>query len=96
MARLTFSGRALEDLEHRFDFLAGHDPRAATATLELIIEAVSVLARHPHIGRKVEADLRELVISRGASGYVALYRFDEKHDVIRILAIRHLRELGYD
>ena len=96
MARLTFSGRALEILERLFDFLAGHDPRAASATLELIIEAVSILARHPHIGRKVEEDLRELVISRGASGYVTLYRFDETQEVVLILAIRHQRELGYE
>ena len=46
-----------------------HPPiAAAIATIDLITEAVAILARHPLIGRTVEADLRELVISRGARG----------------------------
>jgi len=39
--------------------------------------------------------LRELVISRGCTGYVALYRFEEDQDAVLILAIRHQREAGY-
>ncbi|TMH20328.1 MAG: type II toxin-antitoxin system RelE/ParE family toxin, partial [Betaproteobacteria bacterium] len=31
--------------------------------------------------------MRELVISRGATGYLALYRFDRAFDVVRILRI---------
>lgn len=38
--------------------------------------------------------MRELVISRGKTGYIALYRYDEIRDVARVLAIRHQRELG--
>ena len=42
------------------------------------------------------ADLiRELVISYGATGYIALYRFLVPQDEIRILAIRHQREIGF-
>ena len=40
-------------------------------------------------------ELRELVISYGKTGYVALYRFLPAQDLIRILAIRHQRELDY-
>jgi hypothetical protein len=35
---------------------------------------VDILKRHPEIDRPVEDGLRELVISRGRTGYVALYR----------------------
>jgi plasmid stabilization system protein ParE len=57
------------------------------------MDAVEVLARHPLIGRSVEHGLRELVISRGKSGYVALYDFREPQDAVLVLAIRHQREL---
>ena len=40
----------------------------------------------------VEHGLRELVISRGRSGCLALYRFDLSRNLVRILAIRHQRE----
>jgi hypothetical protein len=39
--------------------------------------------------------MRELVISFGKSGYVALYRFIAHLGVVRVLAIRHQRELDY-
>ena len=95
MARLIYSARALADLERLTDFLVETDPPAAQATIELIEEAVAVLRRHPLIGRPVEAELRELVISRGRSGHVALYSFEQVYDAVLILAIRHQREAGY-
>lgn len=95
MAKLSYSGRALADLERLTDFLIESDPRAALETVGLIEEAVGLLARHPLIGRPVEHPLRELVISRGRTGYVALYSFEEAQDAVLILAIRHQREAGY-
>jgi len=56
---------------------------------------VTILERHPHIGRAVRGPLRELVISFGRRGYVALYRVSSRRDRIEILAIRHQREAGY-
>jgi len=53
------------------------------------------LAAHPLIGKRVEGELRELVISYGQSGYIALYRFLASKDEVRILAIRPQRELGF-
>lgn len=49
------------------------------------------------IGRPVEdyVDLRELVIEFGATGYLALYRFEPYLDVVTILAIKHQREDDY-
>ncbi|HUX91992.1 MAG TPA: type II toxin-antitoxin system RelE/ParE family toxin [Gallionellaceae bacterium] len=58
-------------------------------------DATSVLQGHPLIGRPVPHNLRELVISKGRTGYVALYRFLPAVDRIDILAIRHQRECGF-
>lgn len=95
MASLSYSGRALADLERLTDFLVETDPSAAAETIGLIEEAVGLLIRHPLIGRPVEYALRELVISRGRTGYVALYSHEEDQDAVLILAIRHQREAGY-
>ncbi len=48
-------------------------------------------------GRSVEdyGDLRELVIDFGATGYLALYRFEPSWDVVTVLVIKHQREDGY-
>jgi plasmid stabilization system protein ParE len=93
--RVSYSQAALDDLERAFEFIAEHDPQAATAAADAICEAVDALANHPLIGRIVTGELRELVISYGKTGYVALYRFLPVQDRIRILAIRHQRELDY-
>lgn len=95
MAALIYSERALADLERLADFLLETDPAAASETIGLIAEAVQVLRRHPMMGRPVEHGLRELVISRGRTGYLALYSIEEAADAILILAIRHQREAGY-
>jgi addiction module RelE/StbE family toxin len=94
LAKLIYSGQALSDIERLTDFLAANDPAAAAETVGLIEEAVAVLRRHPLIGRPVEHELRELVISRGRTGYVALYSFEEKQEAVLIHAIRHQREAG--
>lgn len=95
LPQIIYSHKTLADIEALADFLLASDPRAATETAELPIKAISLLDRHPLIGRPVEAGLRELLISRGRTGYVALYRFRESDDVVLILAIRHQRESGY-
>lgn len=95
MAKLSYSERALADLVGLTDFLTESDPSAAAETLELIGEAVELLSRHPLIGRPVEHGLRELVISRGRTGYLALYSFEEDKQAVLILAIRHQGEAGY-
>src|SRR5207244_2445753 len=59
------------------------------------LRAVEALAEHRLVGRRVQGELRELVISFGRTGYVALYRFVPARNQVRILAIRHQRELGY-
>ena len=95
MTVVAYSERALVDFERIFDFLADTDPLSARTAVDVIAEAISMLERHPLIGRPAENGLHELVISRGRSGYVALYRYLEAADTALILAIRHQREAGF-
>jgi plasmid stabilization system protein ParE len=95
LARLIYSERAFADLERLTEFLLEDDPVAATEAVDLIAEAVQVLENHPLIGRPAESGMRELVISRGRSGYLALYSYEEREDTVLVLAIRHQREAGY-
>ncbi len=95
MAEVIVSENADADLERLVDFLIEQEPVAALATFELVFGALAVLRSHPAIGRPVDDDLRELVISRGSSGYLALYDYDVRSDRVVVLAIRHQREAGY-
>ena len=85
----------MDHLERAFDHIAEHDPDAGLAAASAIRSAVDSLRAHPFIGRRVEGETRELVISFGKTGYVALYRFVPAKNEIRVLAIRHQRELDY-
>ena len=95
MTRLVLAPGALRDIDRLTEFLIEQDARAAVATARILIDGLGILKQHPLIGREAEAGLRELVISRGRSGYVALYRFDVATDTALVLAIRHQREGGY-
>lgn len=95
MATVVYSRRALDHIERAFQFLRDKNPDAAHSVVTAIQSAVDNLAAHPLIGRRLESELRELIISYGHSGYVALYRFVLAAAEVRILAIRHQREIGY-
>jgi addiction module RelE/StbE family toxin len=95
MAEVVYSSRSLQDIERAFQFLRQENPSVAISAAEAISSAVGNLKAHPLIGRRVEGELRELVISYGRTGYVALYRFVIGRDAVRILALRHQRELGF-
>jgi len=95
MAVIRYTPRASSDLLRLVDFLAESDPPATVETAELIASAVEALQLHPLLGRPVESGYRELIISRGRSGYLALYRYNEARDQVLVLAIRHQREAGY-
>lgn len=95
MTTWALSVDAADDLDRLVDFLLQDWPESAVVTLDLIVDALAVLAQHPKIGRPIEHGLRELVISRGKSGYLALYDYDELADTALVLAVRHQREHGY-
>jgi plasmid stabilization system protein ParE len=92
--RVLIAPGALDDLERIQDFLRDHRPERAGEALATILDAVSILERHPAIGRPVDGTLRELVISFGATGYVASYRVHPS-GTVEVLAVRHQSEAGY-
>jgi plasmid stabilization system protein ParE len=93
---IVFAGEALADLERIFEFNFARDPATALDHIGKVRSAVLVLQNHPEIGRPVAGStLRELVISYGKSGYVALYEYSAGEGLLRVAAIRHQREAGY-
>lgn len=76
MQHLAACESARNDLLRLADFLAEQDRDTANATADLIVDALSLLQRHSRVGRRVMPQLRELVIQRGRTGCVALYRVD--------------------
>ena len=96
MATLHYTVRALDDLGRLGNFLLEDDPAAARATASLIVDGLEVLEAHPLMGRLATATLRELIISRGRTGYVALYEYDPANDRVIIVATRHQRETGFE
>lgn len=108
MATIKLSAAALADLERLQDFaeLSG-DPiveitdsnDASIGLAVFLLDAMAVLSHQPGIGRRAEQGRRELVISRGRSGYLAKYRVyantSPDSDQVLILRIRHQREAGY-
>ena len=96
MPSVKFSPGALSDMERLRDFLQIKNPIVSQKVAATIVQSLQILEKHPQIGRPaddMEPEYRELVISFGQSGYVALYRFDGKSVII--LAIRHQLEAGY-
>jgi addiction module RelE/StbE family toxin len=95
LARIIYAEEALRDFERIIEFSLTAAPALPSGVVERIRDAITILEEHPLIGRKRDALRRELVISRGRSGYVALYRFDSAKDTVFVLRIRHQREAGF-
>jgi toxin ParE1/3/4 len=94
MSRVELAPEVGDDLDRIVDHLLQHQVADASSRIADIIGAIDVLEHNPLIGRPVRADLRELVIGRGARGYVALYRFVAELDTVFVLAIRGQKEAG--
>jgi plasmid stabilization system protein ParE len=77
--------------------LAAKSQESAWRAGQAIDQQFSILESAPDIGRPFPEmpELRELVISFGDSGYVALYRHELPDDVVYVLAFRHQKEAGY-
>ena len=95
MARIVYSTGALEQLERLIRFLQEQNPATAIQAAAIISSAINTLQQHPLIGRNLDSEIRELVISYGKTGYIALYRHLPAKGEVRILGIRHQRELDY-
>lgn len=95
MPRVYLSAAAFEDLLRLDEFLSESDDPLVSELLNYVLDALQVLTHQPCIGRPVAGGLRELIISRRRSGYLARYAFDEPNDLVRVARIRHQRESGY-
>lgn len=97
MPLVRITARARTDLSRLHAFLVSKDPVAAKRAMLAIRESFLPLDHAPMIGRPVEdfEGLRELVIDFGASGFLALYRFEPALDAVTILAVKHQREDDY-
>lgn len=95
MATVRLTARAFAHLEHIFEFIGKSEPKRALTTLQRIREAVLILERHPLIGRPVEDGRRELVVSRGRSTHIVLYRWLPADETMLVLAVRDARQAGY-
>ena len=93
---ILFAEEALADLERILEFNLERDPPSALDHIDKVRSAVLLLDAHPEIGRPVRgSSMRELVISYGSTGYIALYEHAPAEGLVRIAAIRHQREAGY-
>ena len=92
MARVDYSAAARDDLIRLLNFLVQTGTDHPARMVDDITHAIEALVRHPRIGRPLDCGLRELVISHGATGYVALYDYSALYDDVLILRIRHQRE----
>jgi len=95
VSRIILTPELRADFDRIFDFLFEHAPEYAALRIENIIDALDILETSPLIGRPVAFGQRELIISTGASGYLALYRYDPAQDTVFVLAVRSQRERDY-
>ena len=95
MSRIILTHELRADFDRIFDFLFEHAPEYAALRIENIIDALDILETSPLIGRPVAFGQRELIISTGASGYLARYRYDPVQDTVFVLAVRSQRERDY-
>ncbi|WP_442578093.1 type II toxin-antitoxin system RelE/ParE family toxin [Mesorhizobium sp. ASY16-5R] len=97
MPRIVITEGATRGLERCRRFLASKNPHAAGRAAEVIERRFHVLRTMPDIGRPYpeNPELRELLISFGDSGYVALYAHERADDAVYVLAFRHQKEADY-
>ena len=94
---VRFTPAAAKDLQRLFDFLAEQDVTAARRARTAIAKGIEFLRAFPFSCRKASPEhplLRELVISFGANGYVALFEIEDSQTVT-VLAVRHQREADF-
>ena len=92
---VILTNEALADSERLQDFLTANNDPLETSLMSFITDAFDILTHQPGIGRPVKEGLRELIIERGASGYLAKYSIDRAALTVRVLRLRHQKEIGY-
>ena len=88
--RFRSTREAKEDLRRLFEFLAERDIVAARRARKAIAKSIDFLTDFPWSYRKAIPDnpfVRELFITFGSTGYVALFEIDDKG--VTTLAVWH-------
>ena len=90
---IVFSPDALEDVARLRSFLDQANPGAARRAVTLILAAIERLQEFPERGHRTDdADIRQIVIRFGVSGYVVRYAVLAETNDILITRIWHGRE----
>ncbi len=95
MARVEVAPEVAGDLGRIVDHLSQHDAARIGERVAELIDAIEILTHSPLMGRPVRQELRELIVGRGAEGYVILYKYIPEIDTAFVLAVRSQREAGY-
>lgn len=91
--KLIISQAARADLARLHDFLAEKNRTAADRAISTVIAAVQSIEAFPMRGRPTAtANVRELVIPFGRSGYLLRYAYSAERDEAVVLRIAHGRE----
>ncbi len=96
---IEFAETAKDDLDRLFAFYLHIDADLANHALKIILSAFQTIQRHPTICRKAQQGelgvaWRELLITFGSSGFVALFEIVDS-TLVRVVAVRHQREIDY-
>ena len=90
---IVFSPDALADVERLRTFLDQANPGAARRAMAAILTAIERLQEFPGMGMLTgDADIRQIVIRFGASGYVIRYAALAETGDILVTRIWHGRE----
>jgi plasmid stabilization system protein ParE len=90
---ILLSPDAVEDIERLRSFLDQNNPDAARRALATIWTAIDRLQEFPELGMSTEdADIRQIVVRFGASGYIVRYAVLREDGNILITRIWHGRE----
>jgi plasmid stabilization system protein ParE len=90
---ILLSADAVEDIERLRSFLDQNNPDAARRALALIWTAIDRLQEFPDLGMPTgDADIRQIVVRFGASGYIVRYASLPEDGNILITRIWHGRE----
>lgn len=97
--RVEYSDAAQRDLTRLVVFLAAKDAGAASEAMRSIRRSIALLEHFPFSCRKAgngdDPTLREIIITFGNAGYVAIFKIRQS-DLVTILGIRHQFEADYD
>jgi plasmid stabilization system protein ParE len=90
---ILLSPDAVEDIERLRTFLDQKNPDAARRALALIWKALDRLQEFPDLGMRTgDADIRQIVVRFGSSGYIVRYVALPENENILITRIWHGRE----